>query len=74
MKKLLRPLASLVSFALAAAVASAADAGLGDSFKGPIGLQLYSLRAQFTANGVPKTLDTVKGFCLRYAEIGRAHV
>ncbi|MEO6246948.1 MAG: sugar phosphate isomerase/epimerase [Opitutaceae bacterium] len=67
MKKLLR---SLVLLPLAfAAGAIAADVGTGASFKGPVGLQLYSLRAQFTANGVPKTLDTVKGFGIKYAEL-----
>jgi sugar phosphate isomerase/epimerase len=59
----------LTPFALAPGAASAADAGIGASFKGPVGLQLYSLRAQFTANGVPKTLDTVKNFGIRYAEL-----
>jgi sugar phosphate isomerase/epimerase len=49
--------------------ATAADAGTGKSFQGPVGLQLYSLRAQFAANGVPKTLDSVKGFGIRYAEL-----
>src|SRR6516225_10117871 len=40
-------------------LAQAAPAGIGPSFKGPIGLQLYSLRDQF-AKDVPGTLDTVK--------------
>jgi sugar phosphate isomerase/epimerase len=66
MKKLLR---LLLPLAFAATSASAADVGTGASFKGPVGLQLYSLRAQFTANGVPKTLDTVKGFGIKYAEL-----
>lgn len=55
--------------ALAITSAPAADVGTGKSFKGPVGLQLYSLRAQFKDNGVPKTLDTVKGFGIRYAEL-----
>ena len=38
---------------------SAAPAGIGPTFKGPIGLQLYSLRDQF-AKDVPGTLDTVR--------------
>jgi sugar phosphate isomerase/epimerase len=38
---------------------SAADAGIGPNFKGPIGLQLYSLRDQF-AKDVPGTLDKVR--------------
>jgi sugar phosphate isomerase/epimerase len=37
----------------------AAPAGIGPTFKGPIGLQLYSLRDQF-AKDVPGTLDTVR--------------
>lgn len=37
----------------------AAPAGIGPSFRGPIGLQLYSLRDQF-AKDVPGTLDLVK--------------
>lgn len=46
----------------------AAPAGIGASFKGPIGLQLYSLRDQF-AKDVPRTLDEVKGFGIKYAEL-----
>jgi sugar phosphate isomerase/epimerase len=49
--------------------ASAAAAGTGKSFKGPLGLQLYSLRAQFAANGVPATLKTVKDFGIKRAEL-----
>jgi sugar phosphate isomerase/epimerase len=61
----------LLSFVLAAASLPAADraAGLGPSFHGPLGLQLYSLRAQFTAHGVPATLDKVKALGFRYAEL-----
>src|SRR5688572_19381242 len=43
-------------------------AGTGASFKGPVGLQLYSLRALFTKN-VPTTLDTVRGFGIRDVEL-----
>lgn len=38
------------------------------SFKEPVGLQLYSLRAQF-AKDVPGTLDTVKGYGIRNVEL-----
>ncbi|MEY2882087.1 MAG: hypothetical protein RLZZ15_4467 [Verrucomicrobiota bacterium] len=69
MKNFLRSLLIPALLALASTIAPAADVGTGASFKGPVGLQLYSLRAQFTANGVPKTLDTVKGFGVRYAEL-----
>ncbi|HEY6170546.1 MAG TPA: sugar phosphate isomerase/epimerase [Verrucomicrobiae bacterium] len=60
-----------LSLVLAAFVALAAEksAGTGASFKGPIGLQLYSLREQFAANGVAPTLDTVKKFGIRHAEL-----
>ena len=56
--------------ALLAGVAStqAAATGTGSSFKGPVGLQLYSLRNQFSAD-VPGTLDKVKGFGVRYVEL-----
>ena len=47
---------------------SAATVGIGPSFKGPIGLQLYSLRAQFATN-VPGTLDEVKSWGIKYAEL-----
>ena len=49
-------------------VALAAKAGVGPRFKGPIGLQLYSLRDQFKTD-VPGTLDKVKNFGFRYAEL-----
>jgi len=37
--------------------------------KVPVGLQLYSLRAQFQADGVPKTLDHVKELGFKYVEL-----
>src|SRR5687767_15935990 len=39
----------------------------GPSFKGPVGLQLYSLRDQFKKD-VPGTLDQVKAFGIKYVE------
>ena len=50
------------------ASASAAEAGIGPSFKGRIGLQLYSLRDQFPKD-VTGTLDEVKGWGIKYAEL-----
>jgi sugar phosphate isomerase/epimerase len=41
--------------------------GIGPSFKGPVGLQLYSLRAEFTRN-VPATLEKVKSYGIKYVE------
>lgn len=48
--------------------ATAASAGIGPSFKGPVGLQLYSLREQFKKD-VPGTLDEVKKFGFKYVEL-----
>src|ERR1039457_5936022 len=62
---------TLGSFALACAsgsLALAATTGIGSSFKGPIGLQLYSLRDQFLKD-VPGTFDQVKKMGFRYAEL-----
>jgi sugar phosphate isomerase/epimerase len=42
--------------------------GTGKSFKGPIGLQLYSLRAKF-AKDVPSTLDLVRSNGIKYVEL-----
>ncbi len=57
---------SLLAGALAlAAVLSSARAA---AFKEPVGLQLYSLRAEFTRN-VPATLEKVRGFGIRDVEL-----
>src|SRR4051794_8919357 len=57
------------SFVLSAVpMTNAAEVGTGSSFKGPIGLQLYSLRDQFKKD-VPQTLDEVQNFGIRYAEL-----
>src|SRR5579862_2192249 len=56
---------------LLAGVASAqsdSSVGIGPSFKGPIGLQLYSLRDQFKKD-VPGTLAEVQKFGIKYAEL-----
>ncbi len=42
--------------------------GTGPSFKGPVGLQLYSLRDQF-AKDVSVTLDQVRSFGIEYVEL-----
>jgi sugar phosphate isomerase/epimerase len=42
--------------------------GIGPSFKGPIGLQLYSLREQF-AKDVPGTLTQAQNFGFKYVEL-----
>ncbi|HEY5914799.1 MAG TPA: sugar phosphate isomerase/epimerase [Verrucomicrobiae bacterium] len=50
------------------APASAALAGTGRSFKGPVGLQLYSLRDQFKKD-VTGTFDEVQRFGIKYVEL-----
>ncbi|MBI2928054.1 MAG: sugar phosphate isomerase/epimerase [Verrucomicrobia bacterium] len=49
------------------AAAESKPAGLGPSFKGPLGLQLYSLRAAFSKD-VPSTLAKVAGFGFKNVE------
>jgi sugar phosphate isomerase/epimerase len=49
-------------------VADAAPAHHSSGFKGPLGLQLYSLREQF-AKDVPGTLDKVRDFGFKYVEL-----
>ncbi len=44
------------------------SAGTGPAFKGPVGLQLYSLRDQFKKD-VPGTLDQVRDFKIKYVEL-----
>ena len=41
--------------------------GIGPSFEGPVGLQLYSFRDQFKTD-IPGTLDQVKAFGIKYVE------
>lgn len=71
MKNLLLSIVAATAAALLAAGCAAYStgaAGTGSHFKGPVGLQLYSLRAQFIKN-VPGTLDVVKGFGVREVEL-----
>lgn len=51
-----------------AAVAGEKTVGTSDMFKGPVGLQLYSLRDGFKKD-VPATLDSVKAFGFKYVEL-----
>lgn len=59
-----RAIFALSTLAQAAIVAGAAA---GADFKGPVGLQLYSLRTQF-AKDVPGTLDKVRAMGVEYVE------
>jgi sugar phosphate isomerase/epimerase len=65
---LLRTMGCLAVACSCGSLAFAAATGIGPSFKGPVGLQLYSLRDQFSKD-VPGTLDEVKRFGIRYAEL-----
>lgn len=60
--------AALAALWSAGCVTQQTGIGTGAHFKGPVGLQLYSLRAQFTRN-VPQTIGTVKGFGIREVEL-----
>ena len=68
-------LSLLCSSALLALTAAAADkpaVGTGPSFKGPIGLQLYSLRGEFARN-VPTTLEKVKNYGFKIVELASTY-
>ena len=69
MKKLSSIVCALAAaYALTPSILTAAEVGTGPSFKGPIGLQLYSLRAQFTKN-VPETMAMVHGYGVKEVEL-----
>src|SRR3990170_3965084 len=63
-------LAGILSLAISACTPTTADVavGTGSSFKGPLGLQLYSLREQF-ATDLPGTLDKVRDFGFTNVEL-----
>jgi sugar phosphate isomerase/epimerase len=65
---LFSPIGTLTLVLLSGLASAAAPAGTGPSFKGPVGLQLYSLRDQFKTN-VPGTFDEVKAWGIKYAEL-----
>ena len=60
--------AALALTLLSARAPAAGSPGTGPSFKGPLGLQLYSLRAEFTRN-VPASLEKVKNFGFKEVEL-----
>jgi hypothetical protein len=59
---------SLAAAAVATGCASAPAVGTGRSFKGPVGLQLYSLRALFPRD-VPGTVQRVAGYGIQEVEL-----
>jgi sugar phosphate isomerase/epimerase len=71
MKRLLPLLGLIVSGLVLASVTTSAKektVGTGSSFKGPVGLQLYSLRDAF-AKDVPGTLKKVHDYGFKYVEL-----
>ena len=72
MKSMLRPFAVACGLLAAATLSNhlnAAEVGTGASFKGPIGLQLYSLRGLFQSQGVPATLKLVQSYGIKNVEL-----
>ncbi len=63
--------AGLIVFGMSVFVGRLSAEGVGesDSFHGPVGLQLYSLRNQFKDNGVTSTLDVVRDWGFKYVEV-----
>jgi len=71
MKSAFRPflwIALVAGWVTAGCSTHTASVGTGSHFRGPVGIQLYSLRAQFTRN-VPQTIGTVKGFGIQEVEL-----
>ncbi|MSU84000.1 MAG: sugar phosphate isomerase/epimerase [Pedosphaera sp.] len=71
MKSAFRPflwIALVAAWVTAGCSTYTASVGTGSHFRGPVGIQLYSLRAQFTRN-VPQTIGTVKGFGIQEVEL-----
>lgn len=69
MTNLFRSAAAVAAALLFATASFAADIGVGPSFKGPVGLQLYSLRADFITKGVPAGLRKTKDLGFKYVEL-----
>lgn len=60
---------ALAFVALGQTLAMAAEAGADKSYKGPVGLQLYSLRDMMKSQGPAVTLDKTKSFGFKYVEV-----
>jgi len=60
---------SILALAILFSATVTASRAEGGSFTSPAGLQLYSLRSQFTLRGVPWTLDRVKEFGITEVEL-----
>lgn len=70
MARLLRTMVmALGGSALVLGIAMAADVGAGKSFKGPTGLQLYSLRDMLKKQGPLAVLDKARAYGFKYVEV-----
>jgi sugar phosphate isomerase/epimerase len=67
MKRIVATVVLLVPLVLVLGARAADNVGIGPSFKGPVGLQLYSLRGEFTRN-VPATVGKVRDFGFKIVE------
>src|SRR3954471_21583121 len=72
MKRGLCFVALICAVGVFSASAAEKEVGVGPKFKGPVGLQLYSLRGAF-AKDVPGTLDKVKSFGFKYVELASTY-
>ena len=71
MKSVFRPflwISLVVAWVTAGCATHSAAVGTGSHFRGPVGIQLYSLRAQFTRS-VPQSIGTAKGFGIQEVEL-----
>jgi sugar phosphate isomerase/epimerase len=71
MKSVFRPflwISLVVAWVTAGCATHTAAVGTGSHFRGPVGIQLYSLRAQFTRS-VPQSIGTVNGFGIQEVEL-----
>jgi sugar phosphate isomerase/epimerase len=59
----------VLSLALTYRLAAAGDVGTSTDFKGPTGLQLYSLRDMQSAKGAAAVLDQARAYGFKYVEL-----
>jgi sugar phosphate isomerase/epimerase len=72
MRKALMIGAAVAALSFGLVNAAEKPVGVGPKFKGPVGLQLYSLRGSFDKD-VPGTLDKVKSFGIKYVELASTY-
>jgi sugar phosphate isomerase/epimerase len=69
MRKLVGLTVIVLTAVVACGPAMAGEVGSGKSFKGPTGLQLYSLRDMMKTQGPAATLDKARDFGFKYVEV-----